>query len=180
MKIKSIYRLWKRDTLSLLMLNLSLRFDPKAPQPLVQSSNNEMSVLCRKMVIGLATLGQCHRFWGLNQIEQLTLVCSQVSWDRLHVRFVHFSEKTRRQMPWESGHLTSLVVKEDEQRFFCQLCFGLLICDLSLIAPLFGLKLSLLFNFTPDKLQFKPQILALFFQIGPWFCIYLIKSSISH
>jgi len=163
MKIKSIYRLWKRDTLSLLMLNLSLRFDLKAPQPLVQSSNNEMSVLCRKMVVGLATLGRCHRFWGLNQLERLTLACSQVSRDRLHVRFVHFSEKTSRQMPRESDHLTNLVVEEVEQWFFCQLHFSLSIYDLSLIAPLFGLKLSLLFNFTPDKLQFKSQISAFFF-----------------
>jgi hypothetical protein len=47
-KIKSIYRGWKRDTLSLLVQNLSPWFDPKASQPLAQSSNDELSVLCRK------------------------------------------------------------------------------------------------------------------------------------
>jgi len=48
MKIKSIYRRWKRDTLSLLVQNLSPWFNPKASQPLAQSSNGELSVLCRK------------------------------------------------------------------------------------------------------------------------------------
>ena len=48
MKIKSIYRQWKRDTLSLLVQNFSPWFDPKASQPLAQSSNDELSVLCRK------------------------------------------------------------------------------------------------------------------------------------
>jgi hypothetical protein len=48
MKIKSIYRRWKRDTLSLLVQNLIHWFDPKASQPLVQSNNDELSVLCRK------------------------------------------------------------------------------------------------------------------------------------
>jgi hypothetical protein len=36
--------------LSLVVLNLSPWFDPKASQPLVQSSNDELSVLCKKMV----------------------------------------------------------------------------------------------------------------------------------
>jgi hypothetical protein len=35
-------------------------------------------------------------------------------------------------------------------------------CDLSLITPLLGFKLSILFNFTPEELQFKPQISAPF------------------
>jgi len=48
MKIKSIYRRWKKDTFSLLVPNLGLWFDPKTSQPLVQSSNDELSVLCRK------------------------------------------------------------------------------------------------------------------------------------
>jgi hypothetical protein len=50
MKIKSIYRRWKKDTLSLLVPNLGPWIDPKASQLLVQSSNDELSVLCRKMV----------------------------------------------------------------------------------------------------------------------------------
>jgi hypothetical protein len=45
MKIKSIYRWCKRDTFSLLVQNLSPWFDPKASQPLAQSSNDELSVL---------------------------------------------------------------------------------------------------------------------------------------
>jgi hypothetical protein len=49
MKIKSIYRRWKRDTLSLLVPNISPWIDPKASRPLVQSNNDELSVLCRKM-----------------------------------------------------------------------------------------------------------------------------------
>jgi hypothetical protein len=47
MKIKSIYRWRKRDILSLLVQNLNPWFDPKASQPLAQSSNDELSV-CRK------------------------------------------------------------------------------------------------------------------------------------
>jgi hypothetical protein len=50
MKIKSIYRRGKRDTLSLVVPNLGPWFDPKSSQPLVQSSNDELSILCRKMV----------------------------------------------------------------------------------------------------------------------------------
>ena len=50
MKIKSINRRGKRDTLSLVVPNLSPWFDLKSSQPLIQSSNNELSVLCRKMV----------------------------------------------------------------------------------------------------------------------------------
>jgi hypothetical protein len=63
-------------------------------------------------------------------------------------------------MPWEGGHSTSLV--EEEQYFFCQLRFNPLICDLSLITPMISLKLLILFNFTPDELQFKSQISASF------------------
>jgi len=48
MKIKSIYRRWKRDTLSFLVQNLSPWFDSKASQSLAQSSNDELSVLCKK------------------------------------------------------------------------------------------------------------------------------------
>jgi hypothetical protein len=50
MKIKYIYRRWKRDIFSLLVQNLSPWFDPKATQPSTQSSNDELSVLCRKIV----------------------------------------------------------------------------------------------------------------------------------
>jgi hypothetical protein len=39
MKIKSIYKRGKRDTLSLVVPNLGPWFDPKASQPLVESSN---------------------------------------------------------------------------------------------------------------------------------------------
>jgi len=49
MKITSIYRWWKRDTLSLLVPNVDLWFDPKALQPLLQRNNDELPVLCRKM-----------------------------------------------------------------------------------------------------------------------------------
>jgi len=50
MKIKFIYKGSKRDTLSLVVPNLGPWFDPKTSQPLVQNSNDELSVLCRKMV----------------------------------------------------------------------------------------------------------------------------------
>jgi hypothetical protein len=46
--------------------------------------------------------------------EWLTLACSQVSQDRLRVRFIQFDEETRHQMPWEGGHPTSLAGEEDE------------------------------------------------------------------
>jgi hypothetical protein len=48
MKIKSIYRRWKRDTLSFQVQNLSPWFDPKASQPLAQSSDDELLVLQEK------------------------------------------------------------------------------------------------------------------------------------
>ena len=49
MKITSIYRWWKRDTLSLLVPNVGPWFDPKALQPLPQRNNDELLILCRKM-----------------------------------------------------------------------------------------------------------------------------------
>jgi hypothetical protein len=49
-KIKYIYSRCNRDTFSLLVQNLSPWFDPKVSEPLAQSSNDELSVLCRKMV----------------------------------------------------------------------------------------------------------------------------------
>jgi len=104
MKIKYIYRRWKRDTLSLLVQN----------QPLAQSRNDELSVLQEKWLVGLATLGRWHRFCSLDQPELLTLACSQVSQDRLRVHIIQFGEETRRQMPWEGGHPTSLAEEEDE------------------------------------------------------------------
>ena len=50
MKITSIYRWWKRNTSSPLVPNFSPWFDPKILQPLLQRSNDELPVLCRKMV----------------------------------------------------------------------------------------------------------------------------------
>jgi len=50
MKIESIYRWWKRDILSLLVANLGPWIDLKPSQSLLQRSNDELSVLCRKMV----------------------------------------------------------------------------------------------------------------------------------
>ena len=82
--------------MSLLVQNLSPWFDPKASQPLAQSSNDELSVLQEKWLAGLATLGRCHRLCNLDQPEQLTLACSQVSQDRLRVRFIQFGEEMRR------------------------------------------------------------------------------------
>jgi hypothetical protein len=49
MKITFIYRWWKRNTSSLLVPNFSPWFDPKTLQPLLQRSNDELPVLCRKM-----------------------------------------------------------------------------------------------------------------------------------
>jgi hypothetical protein len=40
--------------------------------------------------------------------------------------------------------------------------FSPLICDLFLSTPLIGFKLLILFNFTHEELQFKPQISAHF------------------
>jgi hypothetical protein len=83
-------------------------------QPLAQSRNDELSVLQEKWLVGLATLGRWHRFCSLDQPELLTLACSQVSQDRLRVHIIQFGEETRRQMPWEGGHPTSLAGEEDE------------------------------------------------------------------
>jgi hypothetical protein len=57
MKIKFLYRRWKRDTLSLLMPNPGPWLDLKASQPLVQSSNDKLSVLYREMTGRVTTLG---------------------------------------------------------------------------------------------------------------------------
>jgi hypothetical protein len=50
MQITYIYRWWKRNTSSPLVPNFSPWFDPKILQPLLQRSNDELPVLCRKMV----------------------------------------------------------------------------------------------------------------------------------
>jgi len=68
-----------------------------------------------KWLVGLATLGRCHWLCCLNQPERLTLTCSQVSQDLLRVRYIQCGEETRRQMPWEGGHPTSLAGEGDEQ-----------------------------------------------------------------
>ena len=81
---------------------------------LAQSSNHELSVLQEKWLVGLATLGRCHCLYSLDQPKQLMLACSHVSQDRLRVRFIQFGDETRRQMPWEGGHPTSLAGEEDE------------------------------------------------------------------
>ena len=120
MKIKSIYKWWKRDTLSLLVQTLSHWFDPKASQPLAQCSNDKLSVLQEKQLARLATLRQCHRLCSLDQPERLTLACSKVSQDRLCVSFIQFGEETRCQMPWEGGYPTGLARKEDEQYLMIQ------------------------------------------------------------
>ena len=65
-------------------------------------------------MVGLATLGRCHRLCSLDQPERLTLTCSQVSQVCLCVRFIQFDEETRHQMSWEGGHPTNLAGEEDE------------------------------------------------------------------
>jgi hypothetical protein len=60
-------------------------------------------------------------------------------------------------MSWEGGHSNSLSKEEDEQSSSKRRCLGQLhfspsTCDLFLITPLIVSKLSILFNFTPDKL----------------------------
>jgi hypothetical protein len=49
--------------------NLSPWFNRKASQPLAQSSNDELSVLQEKWLVGLFTLWRCHRFYSLDQPE---------------------------------------------------------------------------------------------------------------
>jgi hypothetical protein len=61
-------------------------------------------------------------------------------------------------MPQKGGHSSSLAEEEDDQssskrRCFSQLCFNPSICDFFLSNyTLIGFNLSILFNFTPDKL----------------------------
>jgi hypothetical protein len=95
MKIKYIYRRWKRETFSPVVPNLGPWFNPKASQPLVQSSNEELSVLCRKMAGRVGHFGWCHRLSNLNQPERITLACIQVSGDRFRVCFVKFGKETK-------------------------------------------------------------------------------------
>jgi len=49
-----------------------------------------------------------------------------------------------------------------EKKMNSILQFSHLICDLFLSTPLIGFKLSILFNFIHEELQFKPQISAHF------------------
>jgi hypothetical protein len=39
-------------------------------------------------LIGLATLGQCHRYCNLDQVEWFTLACNQGSGDCLRASFI--------------------------------------------------------------------------------------------
>ena len=112
----------------------------------------------RKWLVRLANMGWCHHLCSLDQLERLTLVCSKVSQDRFRIRFVKFCEETRRQMPWEGGHPTSLAGEEMNST----VRFSPSICDLFLYTPLIGFNLLILFNFTHEELQFKPQISAHF------------------
>jgi hypothetical protein len=57
MKITCIYRWWKRNTSSLLVPNFSPWFDLKILQPLLQRSNDELPVLCRKMAGQISHFG---------------------------------------------------------------------------------------------------------------------------
>jgi len=50
-----------------------------------------------------------------------------------------------------------------EKKMNSTLQFSHSICDLFLSTPLIGFKLLILFNFTDEELQFKPQILMHFF-----------------
>jgi hypothetical protein len=59
-----------------------------------------------------------------------------------------------------------------EKKMNNTLRFSPSICDLFLSTPLIGFKLLILFNFTHEELQFKPQISA-HFPFGLWFRIYV-------
>jgi len=70
-------------------------------------------------------------------------------------------------MSWEGGHSNSLSKEEDEQSSLKRRCFGQLhfspsMCDLFLITPLFGSKLSSLFNFNLINFNSSPRFQCLF------------------
>ena len=99
MKITSIYRWWKRDTFSLLVPNFGPWFDPKALQPLLQRNNEELPVLCRKIVGRVGYFGAVPPLYNLDKPERFILACSQVSQDHFRAGFIQFEEETRRQTP---------------------------------------------------------------------------------
>jgi hypothetical protein len=72
----------------------------------------------------LATLRQCYSHCGINQVEQITLACSQVLGDHFHVTFVQFSGEIKNKTPREGGHLSSFSRAEDEQSISKRSRFG--------------------------------------------------------
>ena len=61
MKNKSIYRWWKRDTLSLVVLNFSLGSTRKHPNHWFKVAMMNCQFCEGKWLVGMATLGQRHR-----------------------------------------------------------------------------------------------------------------------
>ena len=115
MKIKSIYRRWK-GTFFLFQCKISaLGSSRKHPNHRLKVAMMNCQFCAGKWLVGLANLGRCHHLCSLNQPKRLTLACSQVSQDHLRVHFIQFGEETRRQMPWEGGHPTSLAGEEDKR-----------------------------------------------------------------
>ena len=106
----------------------------------------------------MAILERCQKHYGLDQAEWFTLTCSQVSDDHFGVNFVQFGGEMKHKMPQEGGHSSSLSREEDEQSSSKRHRFGIFqfspsISDF-LIKPPIDFKLSILFNFALDKLQF--------------------------
>jgi len=62
----------------------------------------------------LATSERCHNHCGVNQPEQITLACSQVSDDHFHVSCVQFDGEMKYKTPQKGGHLSSFSKEEDE------------------------------------------------------------------
>jgi hypothetical protein len=53
-------------------------------------------ICCRKWLVGLATLGWCPSYCGVNWPERITLMCSQVLGRHLRASFAKFSGEMKR------------------------------------------------------------------------------------
>jgi hypothetical protein len=88
MQITSIYRWWKRDILSLLVLNVGLGSAWKHSNYCFKEVIMNCQFCAGKWLVGLATLGRCRCLCSLDKSKRFTLACSKVSQDCFRAVFI--------------------------------------------------------------------------------------------